>query len=250
MKLIYLLVLLFQSEYAYFAKDDNSANGKDKVNDKSSNGNDKPYKHMLTGKNGFTPEKFERIKAKLQAYNVIHKSKHANKHDNTTATSLLVENLELNDFLDHLRPYQYNMETGLGDYLWNGDIVISEEFIDRKLAEAEADDGREKRQIVTDPTRVWTLPIPYYFDSSVLPEFVNLVVADLAKTMGFRRIFTSVYYPATCYRYDRDTSIFVDYSNIQSSMQYNYAKETTSTTTNYGMPYDFGSNMHYGPCEF
>jgi hypothetical protein len=44
---------------------------------------------MLTGKNGFTPEKFERIKAKLQAYNVIHKSKHANKHDNTTATSLV-----------------------------------------------------------------------------------------------------------------------------------------------------------------
>lgn len=50
-------------------------------------------------------------------------------------------------------------------------------------------------------------------------------------------------------RYDRDASIFVDYNNIQSSMQYNYGKETTATTTNYGMPYDFGSNMHYGPCE-
>jgi hypothetical protein len=31
-------------------------------------------------------------------------------------------------------------------------------------------------------------------------EFVNSVVANLAKTMGFRQIFTSAYCPVTCYR--------------------------------------------------
>uniref|UniRef100_A0A914EGZ6 Metalloendopeptidase n=1 Tax=Acrobeloides nanus TaxID=290746 RepID=A0A914EGZ6_9BILA len=187
-----------------------------------------------------------------------------------------------------------------------GDIVITEEFIDKKIAEAEADDGRKKRQINTDPTKVWTLPIPYYFHSSVAsaaqttfrsavsyiqtytcvrwqedPNFTitgrtRIRVVDgsgcssfvgmqstwqeqdiTLSNSGCNSMGTHIHEMTHAMgsqheqcRYDRDVSINVDYNNCQTTQQFNYAKETTSTTTNYGMPYDFGSNMHYGPYGF
>ncbi|XP_066983949.1 zinc metalloproteinase nas-4-like isoform X2 [Macrobrachium rosenbergii] len=51
-------------------------------------------------------------------------------------------------------------------------------------------------------------------------------------------------------RYDRDDYIYVDYSNIQPGMDYNFKKYDWSTIQNLGVGYDLGSIMHYGKNAF
>ena len=44
-------------------------------------------------------------------------------------------------------------------------------------------------------------------------------------------------------RSDRDTYVDVFLDNVRSDMVHNFDKEPTN---NYGLPYDYTSNMHYG----
>ena len=48
-------------------------------------------------------------------------------------------------------------------------------------------------------------------------------------------------------RYDRENYVTVMTGNIlsDSSSQAQYAKETQQDTTNFNLPYDYGSVMHY-----
>ncbi|CAJ0565475.1 unnamed protein product, partial [Mesorhabditis spiculigera] len=47
-------------------------------------------------------------------------------------------------------------------------------------------------------------------------------------------------------RLDRDAAIKVNIANVKNGWADQFDKETTSTNYNYGMPYDYGSVMHYG----
>ncbi|CAI4232952.1 unnamed protein product [Auanema sp. JU1783] len=47
-------------------------------------------------------------------------------------------------------------------------------------------------------------------------------------------------------RHDRDQYITLSVNNIREAMLGQFDKETQSTNNNYGMPYDYGSVMHYG----
>ncbi|RCN36470.1 astacin [Ancylostoma caninum] len=47
-------------------------------------------------------------------------------------------------------------------------------------------------------------------------------------------------------RHDRDTYITVNWENIPERLKDQYVKLTEKQNTNYGLPYDYGSIMHYG----
>uniref|UniRef100_A0A914EJ05 Zinc metalloproteinase n=1 Tax=Acrobeloides nanus TaxID=290746 RepID=A0A914EJ05_9BILA len=51
-------------------------------------------------------------------------------------------------------------------------------------------------------------------------------------------------------RYDRDSYITIDFTNIQPASITNFNEETNTTTTNHNVPYDYGSVMHYGEADF
>lgn len=51
-------------------------------------------------------------------------------------------------------------------------------------------------------------------------------------------------------RYDRDSYIRVDYSNIMDGMDYNFQKYDWNTIQSLGVGYDLDSIMHYGPHAF
>ncbi|VDK44886.1 unnamed protein product [Cylicostephanus goldi] len=51
-------------------------------------------------------------------------------------------------------------------------------------------------------------------------------------------------------RHDRDRYIQIDTRNIQSAMLDQFQRETRKTNYNYGLPYDYGSIMHYGSKSF
>lgn len=51
-------------------------------------------------------------------------------------------------------------------------------------------------------------------------------------------------------RYDRDSYITIDYSNVDPTKANNFDKEDDVSTTNYNVPYDYGSVMHYGESYF
>uniref|UniRef100_A0AC34FD61 Metalloendopeptidase n=1 Tax=Panagrolaimus sp. ES5 TaxID=591445 RepID=A0AC34FD61_9BILA len=47
-------------------------------------------------------------------------------------------------------------------------------------------------------------------------------------------------------RFDRDSFVTVDYSNMETFYLNAWQKESTTTNDNYNLPYDWGSGMHYG----
>ncbi|CAJ0601769.1 unnamed protein product [Cylicocyclus nassatus] len=51
-------------------------------------------------------------------------------------------------------------------------------------------------------------------------------------------------------RHDRDEHIFIDESKIMDGMYDQFTKQTKDTNNNYGLPYEYGSVMHYGSRSF
>ncbi|GMR61185.1 hypothetical protein PMAYCL1PPCAC_31380, partial [Pristionchus mayeri] len=51
-------------------------------------------------------------------------------------------------------------------------------------------------------------------------------------------------------RYDRDQNVIVNTANIKNGTAHNFDKETADNTDNYGIPYEYGSNIHYDPFGF
>ncbi|KAF8359017.1 hypothetical protein PRIPAC_94012, partial [Pristionchus pacificus] len=51
-------------------------------------------------------------------------------------------------------------------------------------------------------------------------------------------------------RFDRDAFVSVNFAAVDSNMQNNFAKRTNAQNNNFGVPYDYGSDMHYGAFDF
>lgn len=67
---------------------------------------------------------------------------------------------------------------------------------------------------------------------------MGIVTHELGHTIGLYH---------TQSRYDRDHNVIVNTANIQQGTAHNFDKETADNTDNYGIPYEYGSNMHYDP---
>ncbi|GMT33441.1 hypothetical protein PFISCL1PPCAC_24738, partial [Pristionchus fissidentatus] len=70
---------------------------------------------------------------------------------------------------------------------------------------------------------------------------VGTVTHELGHTIGLYH---------TQSRYDRDNYVIINDKNIQNGTAHNFDKETAENTDNYGIPYEYGSNMHYEPFGF
>ncbi|KAK0409233.1 hypothetical protein QR680_004424 [Steinernema hermaphroditum] len=80
-------------------------------------------------------------------------------------------------------------------------------------------------------------------DVSIGPgcEPFGVVTHEIAHALGF-------YHEQT--RYDRDDYVTVNMDNIQKRWKGSFEKKTPGNTTNYGLPYDYGSNMQYSEDTF
>ncbi|PIO58048.1 astacin [Teladorsagia circumcincta] len=65
---------------------------------------------------------------------------------------------------------------------------------------------------------------------------IGTAAHELAHTLGFYH---------TQSRYDRDDYITVIGQNINQNYSDQFEKQTNETNNNYGLPYDYGSVMHY-----
>uniref|UniRef100_A0A914DFY9 Metalloendopeptidase n=1 Tax=Acrobeloides nanus TaxID=290746 RepID=A0A914DFY9_9BILA len=207
----------------------------------------------------------------------------------------------------HLHPYEVNYMANLSPYLDSGDVEVFEYQVDELIAKCNG--GRKKRQVVIDPSLLWTLPIPYYFDSTISSSMATTVRSAVSYIQTYscvrwqedpnhlisgrmrvrfvsgtgcnsmvgmmpyssssieqiinlnndqcNSLGTAIHEMTHCMgfqhehqRYDRDSSIYIDTSNVNPNYLYAYSKVTSSDTTNYNMPYDFGSVMHYAPYGF
>ncbi|XP_045452566.1 seminal metalloprotease 1-like [Melitaea cinxia] len=62
------------------------------------------------------------------------------------------------------------------------------------------------------------------------------VVHEMLHTLGFYHMQST---------YDRDDFVQIVYENIKPGAEHNFAKYTVDTVTDFGVPYDYGSVMHY-----
>ena len=51
-------------------------------------------------------------------------------------------------------------------------------------------------------------------------------------------------------RTDRDNHVRINWWNIPEEERYNFYKESKTEVSEFGLPYDFHSVMHYGPYDF
>uniref|UniRef100_A0A1I7XYQ2 Zinc metalloproteinase n=1 Tax=Steinernema glaseri TaxID=37863 RepID=A0A1I7XYQ2_9BILA len=68
----------------------------------------------------------------------------------------------------------------------------------------------------------------------------GIVAHELGHTLGLYH---------TQSRTDRDEHVFINYNNVLSRQAYNFNSAPEPTTT-FGIPYELGSAMHYGPISF
>ncbi|KAK6034364.1 astacin [Cooperia oncophora] len=71
-------------------------------------------------------------------------------------------------------------------------------------------------------------------------DILGTVAHEIGHALGFYH---------TQSRYDRDSYIWVNLDNVESGQEHNFVKQTTATENHFGLPYDYGSVMHYGGCE-
>ncbi|EYC27726.1 hypothetical protein Y032_0008g150 [Ancylostoma ceylanicum] len=70
---------------------------------------------------------------------------------------------------------------------------------------------------------------------------LGTVCHEIAHALGFYH---------TQSRSDRDNYIYINYGNVDGSLQYNFQKLTPAAEKHYGMAYDYGSVMQYNPYAF
>lgn len=51
-------------------------------------------------------------------------------------------------------------------------------------------------------------------------------------------------------RSDRDNHVIIRFENIQRGLEANFEKGSSGSTTSFGVPYDYGSVMHYSSTAF
>ncbi|CAB3257211.1 unnamed protein product [Arctia plantaginis] len=69
----------------------------------------------------------------------------------------------------------------------------------------------------------------------------GIIVHEMMHTLGFYHMQSS---------YDRDEYVTIVFENIEDGLKKNFAKYTNDTVTNFGVPYDYSSLMHYGEKAF
>ncbi|XP_041974025.1 zinc metalloproteinase nas-7-like [Aricia agestis] len=67
------------------------------------------------------------------------------------------------------------------------------------------------------------------------------VVHEMLHTIGFYHMQST---------YDRDDFVEIVWKNIRAGTEHNFAKYTSDTVTDFGVPYDYGSVMHYPETAF
>ncbi|XP_063837208.1 seminal metalloprotease 1-like [Ostrinia nubilalis] len=67
------------------------------------------------------------------------------------------------------------------------------------------------------------------------------VVHEMLHTLGFYHMQST---------YDRDDYVKIVWENIKAGTEHNFAKYTNDTVTDFGVPYDYGSVMHYPETAF
>uniref|UniRef100_A0A1I7YYG4 Metalloendopeptidase n=1 Tax=Steinernema glaseri TaxID=37863 RepID=A0A1I7YYG4_9BILA len=67
-------------------------------------------------------------------------------------------------------------------------------------------------------------------------EHFGIIAHEIAHALGF-------YHEQS--RYDRDQFLDLNLRNVERPMVANFRKESPATNDNYGLPYDYGSDMHY-----
>ncbi|CAJ0592618.1 unnamed protein product [Cylicocyclus nassatus] len=72
-------------------------------------------------------------------------------------------------------------------------------------------------------------------------DLINTVMHELGHTLGFFH---------TQSRNDRDLYIVLVLDNIEKGEEVQFGKESRARNENYGIPYDYGSIMHYGSRSF
>ncbi|KAL6729096.1 hypothetical protein Aduo_000183 [Ancylostoma duodenale] len=205
---------------------------------------------------------------------------------------------------DHVLPLgdsieEINENNKIGELLYQGDIVLTNEQANEIVQDAE-DDGsnRTKRQAFRDwryPRTLWSKGVNYFFDPSAssavrrvftkaarlwmkdtcidfrvnraAPDRIrvfredgcwsyvgslnrqqDLSLGDGCESVGTaaHEIGHAIGFFHTQSRHDRDNFITFNVQNVKPDWVDQFTKQTTATNENYGIPYDYGSIMHYG----
>lgn len=72
-------------------------------------------------------------------------------------------------------------------------------------------------------------------------QMEGTIVHELMHALGFLHEHT---------RYDRDRYVNIFFRNVRPNLVSNFGRESESQTTTLGMPYDYGSVMHYSRTAF
>ncbi|PAV83824.1 hypothetical protein WR25_02323 [Diploscapter pachys] len=162
-----------------------------------------------------------------------------------------------------------NERAGVSPYLYQGDIVITDDELKQMEDKYKQSGGRKKRQAII-PIKRWTENTVYYYFYNVTDKTKQAVAAGL-KVIQEQTCITFVESSTAtnririidangCWsllgmqgeeqsRYDRDEYITVDLTNVKQDNKHNFDKETDQTTINY-ISYDYGSVMQYGADTF
>ncbi|KAK6740678.1 hypothetical protein RB195_008872 [Necator americanus] len=170
---------------------------------------------------------------------------------------------------------EINEKSGIGEYLYQGDMILSEKQAEEILENIEEETSggarnRTKRQAFKDSSylrKLWSQGVPYFFDYETTNDRLRVVAEDgcwsyvgknggeqsLSLGRGCEHVGVAVHelghalgFFHTMSRYDRDAYITVIERNIKSGWRDQFTKESPQTNYNYGFGYDYGSVMHYG----
>ncbi|VDK49262.1 unnamed protein product [Cylicostephanus goldi] len=72
-------------------------------------------------------------------------------------------------------------------------------------------------------------------------EAIGLAAHEIGHALGFYHHHA---------RHDRDEHLIIDETKVKAGEHDQFIKQTTETNDNYGLPYEFGSIMHYGSRRF
>ncbi|EYB82942.1 hypothetical protein Y032_0346g3137 [Ancylostoma ceylanicum] len=170
---------------------------------------------------------------------------------------------------DHILPKgdsieEINGNNKIGELLYQGDIVLTNEQADEIVQDAEDDGGnRTKRQAFRDqnyPRTLWSNGVNYFFDPSASPAVRSVFTKGARLWMkdtciDFRenreapdriRVFKEDGCWSFVGRLGKQQDLSLGDGCESPDWVDQFTKQTPATNENYGIPYDYGNIMHYG----